>query len=176
MLDSLAMSGHTGFCTRQRPLCFHWRRIRLACHYATEAIGPIRYQGLGRRVDDNATESETGQLRSVVGSLGWIAWQSRPDLSYSVSAGQSAVCNAKIKDLKDANDAVEQAKAYSKAGTYDVSTALSWDNMCIVTVTDASFAQETVIEPTGVEKPHRTQKAFIVLLVDPRIQDHPEAG
>eukprot|EP00973_Karenia_brevis_P012588 1707640-Karenia_brevis.AAC.1 len=29
-----------------------------------------------------ATEAEIGQMRSLVGSLGWIARQCRPDLSY----------------------------------------------------------------------------------------------
>ena len=39
----------------------------------------------------------------------------------------------------------------------------------VVTVTDASFAAETIIEPDGSEKPHRTQKAFMILLCDPKI-------
>ena len=44
-----------------------------------------------------------------------------------------------------------------------------------MSVTDASFAQETVIEFDGKIKPHRTQKAFMNLLVDPSITQNPEA-
>ena len=38
------------------------------------------------------------------------------------------------------------------------------------------FAQETVIEADGKVKPHRTQKAFMNLLVDPSITKNNEAG
>ena len=90
--------------------------VFVTCFHATEQIGPIRYASLGRSLDANATEGETGQLRSVVGSLGWVARQCRPDLSYSVSSGQGSVCNAKLRDLKDTNAAVEQAKEHSRSG------------------------------------------------------------
>eukprot|EP00973_Karenia_brevis_P095831 12429288-Karenia_brevis.AAC.1 len=53
---------------------------------------------------------------------------------------------------------------------------MSWDTVIVVTVTDASFANETVIEADGTEKPHRTQKAFMNLLVDPEILTNEEAG
>jgi hypothetical protein len=43
-------------------------------------------------------------------------------------------------------------------------------------VTDASFAQEVIIEPNGKEKSHRSQKAFMVLLVDPQIVKKDDAG
>ena len=41
---------------------------------------------------------------------------------------------------------------------------------------DASFAQETVVEPNGAEKPHRTQKAFMDLLVNPDTLKDDTAG
>ena len=66
-----------------------------------------------RKLLDLATDSEIAQMRSVVGSLGWIARQCRPDLSYAVSKGQGAVTKATIKDLKEINLAVQQAHEYS---------------------------------------------------------------
>ena len=54
--------------------------------------------------------------------------------------------------------------------------AISWEDAIVVTVSDASFAQETVFEPDGKEKPHRTQKAFINLLVNPNILTKDEAS
>ena len=46
----------------------------------------------------------------------------------------------------------------------------------MVSVTDASFANETVITPLGQEQPHRSQKAFMILLVDPDILTKDTAG
>jgi len=46
----------------------------------------------------------------------------------------------------------------------------------VVTISDASFAQETVVEADGNEKPHRTQKAFMIMLVDPDILSKDTAG
>ena len=54
-----------------------------------------------------ASDNEIAQMRSVVGSLGWIARQCRPDQSYDVSKGQSVVTKAILKDLKECNLAVE---------------------------------------------------------------------
>ena len=115
-------------------------------------------------------------MRSVVGSLGWIARQCRPDLSYYVSRLQGAVSKAEIKDLKETNIALQQALEYSDKGIVFRSDAISWATAIVVSVTDASFAQETVIEPNGNIKPHRTQKAYMNLLVDPEICKKETAG
>jgi hypothetical protein len=115
-------------------------------------------------------------MRSVIGSLGWIARQCRPDLSYEVSKGQSVVSKATIKDLKEANQAVEKAHEYSEKGIIWSSDAVSWDTAFVLTISDASFAQETVIEGDGKEKPHRTQKAYMIMLVDPDILSKETAG
>ena len=150
--------------------------IVVSCRNETEQIDPIRYTNEGRKLTDSATEQEIAQMRSVVGSLGWIARQCRPDLSYMVSKLQGAVSKATIKDLKDTNSTVEQARDYAGAYLKFRSDAINWDDCIIVTVTDASFAQETIVEASGKLKPHRTQKAFMVLLVDPSIVHNPTAG
>jgi hypothetical protein len=93
-----------------------------------------------------------------------------------VSRLQGVVSKAKVKDLKETNQALAQAQEYSEEGIVFHSNAFSWDNCIVVSVTDASFAQETVIEHDGKEKPHRTQKAFMNLLVDPAILTNSEAG
>ena len=82
----------------------------MTCKDAAETIGPISFSMNGRHLEDLATEAEIGQMRSVNGSLGWVSRQSRPDLSYDVSKGQSAVSKAKVKDLKQVNQALTQAK------------------------------------------------------------------
>jgi hypothetical protein len=143
--------------------------VKITCKDSTEQIGHLRYTIGNRQLTDRATEKETEQMRSIVGSLGWIARQCRPDLSYHVSRLQGAVCKATVKDLKETNAAVDQAHKYADQGLTYNARSISWETAIVVSVTDASFAQETVIEPNGLEKPHRTQKAFMNLLVDPSI-------
>ena len=65
--------------------------IVVTCKDTTETINPVRYELNGRKLTDFATEAEQGQMPSVTGSLGWIARQCRPGLSYMVSKLQGAV-------------------------------------------------------------------------------------
>ena len=69
-----------------------------------------------RKLTDLATEAEQGQMRNVTGSLGWIARQCRPGLSYMVSKLQGAVSEATMKDLKETNQVLDSAKEYSDMG------------------------------------------------------------
>ena len=173
--DAKIQEGEFRFCGKEIKQMEDFS-IEVTCKHATETIGPIKYHQNGRKMAEAATESEIGQMRSVVGSMGWIARQCRPDLSYSVSSGQGAVTKATIKDMKETNLALDQAKEHSEKGLIFRSDAISWNTAVVVTVTDASFAQETIIEGDGTEKPHRTQKAFMNLLVDPKILTGDEAG
>ena len=136
----------------------------------------MRYEANGRKQTDLVTEAEQGQMRSVTGSLGWIARQCRPGLSYMVSKLQGAVSKAQVKDLKETNQALDMAKEHSGMGLTFRSDAINWSDCVLVTVTDASFAQETIIEPSGREKPQRSQKAYMILLVHPDILKQNTAG
>ena len=105
-----------------------------------------------------------------------VGLQDSVDQTYSVCSGQSVVFKAKAKDLKEANLALTQAKDFSDRGSLFEANVIFWLSMVVVTVTDASFANETIQEPDGTEKQHRTQKAFMVLLVDPKILTCDEAS
>ena len=59
---------------------------------------------------------------------------------------------------------------------YFDSEALGWDTAIVVTVADASFAQEKICEPDGGEKPHRTQKAFADQLFNPDLIKNDKGG
>ena len=59
---------------------------------------------------DLANDAENAQLRSVVGSLSWVARQARPDLSYRVSKLQSVCGKASIKGLHHCNTVVKDAQ------------------------------------------------------------------
>ena len=59
--------------------------ISVKCKDTTEKIEPVRYDPKGRKQTDLARDHEINQLRSVVGSLAWVARQCRPQLSYGVN-------------------------------------------------------------------------------------------
>ena len=87
------------------------------------------------------TEGKVGQLRSVIGSLGWIVGGCRPDINLGVSQGQSVVNKATLRGFKLVNQALGQAKVLKSEGTYFDSKALYWDTAIVVAVTDANFAK-----------------------------------
>ena len=53
-----------------------------------------------RNPADPVTKGEEKQLRSVVGSLSWIARQARPDILYRVSKLQSSIKGATVSTLR----------------------------------------------------------------------------
>ena len=105
---------------------------------------------------ERATEAEIAQMRSVIGSLGWIARQCRGDLSYEVSRGQSAVSQATIQDLKWTNEAVKKCREGSHLGLIFKAQAIDWNKAVLVTIIDASFAQESETDINGNKKEHRS--------------------
>ncbi|OLP82531.1 hypothetical protein AK812_SmicGene36813 [Symbiodinium microadriaticum] len=58
-----------------------------------------------------ASEEERANYRSIVGSLQWVATQSRPDLSFETNQLQKRVADLRVADLLRANKAVREAKA-----------------------------------------------------------------
>ena len=74
--------------------------IRVTCEDAIEGVGVLKYDKNKRKPEDNAKEAEIGPMRSIIGSLGWIARQCHPEISYGVSKMQGAVSKANMKDLK----------------------------------------------------------------------------
>jgi hypothetical protein len=96
-----------------------------------------------RRSTDPLSQGELTTLRSITGSLSWIARQGRPDLGYSVSHLQSSVKNATVPTLVDANRCV--ALAHQNADEVKLRfpmNHLKWEEIALLTVTDASFSNE----------------------------------
>ena len=60
----------------------------------------------------HATEEERAEYRSIVGSLQWIATQSRPDLSFETNQLQKRIADLRVGDLVRANKAVREAKQH----------------------------------------------------------------
>ena len=105
-------------------------------------VKPVRIDQ-GRPNTDLLTPGEISQLRSVVGSLSWIARQGRPDILYLVSKLQSEIKGATVQTARDANKCVEM----TLAGLDHVKLRfpyhhMDWNTMGVLSISDASFANE----------------------------------
>ena len=69
-------------------------------------LGKTRKEQSG---DANGTEKVV--MRSVLGALGYLARESRPELSGPVSILQSRLNRAQVSDIQETNRVVRQAKA-----------------------------------------------------------------
>jgi len=94
--------GNFRFCGREYSQSEDFS-VYVTCKNNTEKILPISFQKGTRGLEHKATPSEIAQDRSVVGSLAWIARQTRPDLCYQTSKLQSVVSVAKVKHLQQCN-------------------------------------------------------------------------
>ena len=92
-----------------------------------------------------------------------MARQARPDLSYEVSKLQSRCNSATIRDPIYANDAVQEAKQHASHGMVYRSDAVDWKNMLLVTISDASWSNETEY-PKGKPQKHRSQRARMTVI------------
>ena len=90
------------------------KSINITCKSNIECIAPINFTIKDREKADLATESEISQLRSVLGSAGWIARQCRMEFAYKYSELQSVVTNARVQDLIDANELVSQLQRHRR--------------------------------------------------------------
>ena len=77
-----------------------------------------RYDPKGRKQTDLARDHEVAQLRSVVGSLAWVARKCRHQLSYGVNKLQSVRGTATLDDLRFASKLLQEAKDSSDDGLF----------------------------------------------------------
>ena len=105
---------------------------------------PIRHIVIdpNRKSTEPATDRDITRLRSVVGSLAWVARYSRPDLCYRVNCLQRACARATVADLRDANRVVDLAKADAGISMFYPAGKFSWHDACVVSFSDASHAGE----------------------------------
>ena len=144
--------------------------ITVTCKDTAVKTLPINWKSNGRNLEAKATEGEISQLRSVVGSLAWIARQCRPGLSYSCSKLQSVAPAAQLKHLKEANRVLQDAIAGARQGCYYKARAFDWNECVLGTITDASWAGETSVIEDKVF-PRKSQMGRVTVLADPRLWD-----
>lgn len=141
--------------------------IKVTARDNTAKIKPISYPKDANSTS-SATPGEVEQLRSVIGSLSWIARQVRPDLSYRTSRLQSSVLEAKRFHLKEANKVVEHAVAHRETGLVFRHDSFNFHEAMIVTMADASWAGDTEIV-NDIPQKHKSQRACLVMLCDDRL-------
>ena len=105
----------------------------------------MRYDPKGRKQTNLARDHEIAQLRSVVGSLAWVARQCRPQLSYGVNKLQSACATATLDDLRFANKLLKEDKESSEYGLFFKCGFFTWNKMEMLTITDGQKGRMTLL-------------------------------
>ena len=91
--------------------------IRITCPSLIDRVRPIYLSAAERkRKEEKVTEVHRQQLRSIIGSLAWLARVCRPDLSYAVSKLQSNVRTATYHDVQYANTVISIAHKTKNEG------------------------------------------------------------
>lgn len=107
-----------------------------------------------KKKDDSLTESELEDLRSLVGQLGWVAGQTRPDLSFEVCQLSSCFNHATVNDVLKANKLLKKAKQENISLSFGVPGKL--DKLKFVCFNDASL---------GNLKDGGSQGGYVIYLV-----------
>jgi hypothetical protein len=141
--------------------------VLITCKANTNSILPISFKATGRSPDDAATPGEISQLRSVVGSLSWIARQCRIDVSYHCSKLQSIAPCAQVKHLHAANALLSDLKSTSDQGLSDPAGMFDFHEALMITISDASWANDGKITANGDVFPKRSQHGRITGLTHP---------
>ena len=131
-----------------------------------------------RDPDAKCTAEEISALRGRYGSLSWLQRQTRPDLSYASSKGQTAMSAPTVADILACNRAVEKAHERKDFVLRFRGGAIDWATAEVLCTTDASHAGEEDIvlnERSGdaaterlERESFRSQKGMVVMLSESR--------
>ena len=140
--------------------------IEINCRDNTRAIRPIEL-----RKDEKGTtpvsNAQRTMLRSVIGSLAWVALATRPDLAYRVNALQQRVTTATIETLREANRVVALAlNDPDRSIVYRAQLPWQPGKLAVVTFCDASFA---------AEQGHKSQRGRLHYLTSHEAASNPDA-
>ena len=109
-----------------------------------EMIEVLEYQLISkdRRTKPNLplTESEKSQFRGLVGSMGWITRQTRPDVLVNVSTAAQTMGNPTVRDVLDLNKGVKMLKETKDAVWSFKPSKINLTNCVVFTCADSSFA------------------------------------
>ena len=156
--------------------------IKVTCRSSTMKIQKARIPS-GRSLAEPLNDEDKTSMKSIAGSLAWIARQCRPDLAYRVSRVQAASSTGCVADLKEANKYVDYAASTASRGLTFKSGILSWDMsldaMITCVITDASHANESedmIVNGKLSKEPHRSQGGKIIALGTQSLSTSEEGG
>ena len=104
------------------------------------------------------------QLRSIIGSLAWLARVCRPDLSYAVSYLQSNVSQATFSDVIFTNGIVKIARGSKDVGIRYLLKPFKFEENMIIGIQDASFANDADVSGSGKRLGLRSQSGRLMCL------------
>ena len=141
--------------------------VSITCPNLTDRVKPIYLKAEDRKNPTKpVTEEIRGQLRSIIGSLAWLARVCRPDLAYAVCRMQSTVHCAVMDDVRYANTIVKFAQRTKDKGLFYPSKCFEFENLMLVAVQDASHAADFDVSSSGNKMGHRSQSGRILFLAD----------
>ena len=93
---------------------------------------------VNRHNEEDISDEEVSEVRKGVGKLNWGSTQTRPDLSFDVSAMSSAIKQKKVECIKQLNRIIKKAK--KEKSQIVIPDLGNLENIKLVGYSDASFA------------------------------------
>ena len=133
-----------------------------------------------RQKSEPCTAVEVTMLRGRYGSLSWLQRQTRPDLSFLSSSGQTAFAAPTVNDLVECNKAIAKAHLNAKRKVVFRGGYVDWDTAEIFLATDSSHANvDDAVVHFGADgevdavtlEPYRSQKGRVLGISTPMAED-----
>ena len=109
-----------------------------------DAIESIDYMALSadrrKQLGSPLSESEKSAFRGLIGQMGWVCRQSRPDIMVNVSLASQTMGNPTIKDVVNLNKAVKMLKETSDATWRFCQSDLTLEDAVVFCFADSSFS------------------------------------
>ena len=128
-------------------------RVGQPAHFKSLDCVPL--EKLRKEQSGDANEAEQVAMRSVLGALGHLACESRPDLSGPVSILQSRFNRAQVFDIQETNRVVGLAKAHTDLALLVCKILV--DQICFVSYGDASG---------GSTRAEQAQAGYVIMFAD----------
>ena len=166
------MEKETHLKVQKKEFRFCGKNIKQCDDYTIEidqydAIEGIDYMPLekDRRAMPNAPLNavEISMFRGLIGQMGWVSRQSRPDLMVNVSLAAQSIGRPTVKDVVNLNKAVKMLKSSADAKWRFVPSDEIQLSSCVVCV----FADSSFAYVEGM----KSQCGYLIALTVPRIKD-----
>ena len=130
---------------KKRFTFWHWEVGKGVCPYQESDFVPL----------GKMSQEQSGAMRSVLGALGYLVRESRPDLSGACLVLQSRFNRAQVSDIQETNRVVRLAKAHTDLAL--LVCKIPVDQVCFVSYGDASG---------GSTRAEQAQARYVILFAD----------